>query len=315
MGRINIIMTSFNGAEYIQEQIESILASRYTDWVLDVFDDGSSDATLKILQNYTDRYPEKISFYKNKTKLGCSANYLTGLKNRYNESALAESSQYFMFCDQDDVWMPDKLELTLDLIKRVEHRYGNSSPALVFTDAVVADEKLGLIHPSFMKQSRLNPKETDLSHLLMENKCIGCTVMMNRALVAKLTKLPKSIKQHDWWMALLAAGFGHIAFLNRGTLYYRQHGNNEVGAKGFLSYCINRVTSLKKQRTSLLILQKQAEEFYSLYGDQLSADKQQIVSAFFRLNKSGWLNRRQCVIKYKFYKSGFIRNLGVFLLL
>ena len=325
MSTVNIIMATYNGERYLKEQIDSILNSTYTDWNLLICDDGSTDGTLDIITDYVLRYSDRIFLYRNPRRLNSVQNFLQGLQlmnrqsDKQDNSAMKEwtrssSNQtgYFMFCDQDDVWMPDKIERTLHCAKELERKYGKDSPILVYTDAIVVDENLNSIHDSFYRYNRLNQQKSDLPHMLMENKCIGCTIMINRALADYVKILPKMARYHDWWLAILAVSFGHIAYLPKPTMRYRQHDSNVVGSKSFSNYIVSRVSDRKKQKGSLLDTQRQAEEFLELYEQELDEKQKFLIKNFAFLHKKGWLKRRYIVLRYRFLKTGLIRNLGIF---
>lgn len=308
MNKVDIVMTSYNGEKYISEQINSILNSNYQNFHISIYDDGSTDSTLEIINQYHLNNIDKITIYKNKNNKGVTKNFLEGLSNT--------NGDYIMFCDQDDYWKEDKIVVTLNKMIELEQRYLNL-PIAVFTDVIVVNKELKEIHPSFFKMSNLNPYKTDLASLLMENKLIGCSVMVNKAVrdVIKSNDIPEYAKFHDGWVALIATALGKIGYLNKGTLLYRQHGENIVGNIKFKDYFVNRVKNLKTQKESLLILQKQAEEFCDLYKDKLRKEDYNIILTFSRLNKMNFVLKRYYIIKYKFYKTGFIRNLAVFFLL
>ena len=195
----------------------------------------------------------------------------------------------------------------------MEAQLGKELPIAVFTDATVVDGSLNKLHDSFFRTGKLNPLKTDLPHILMENKLIGCTVMINASLrrVLKSRHLPEKARYHDWWLALIAASCGKIGYLPEQTLLYRQHGNNVVGSTSFLSYVKNRITSLKKQKAAVLTLEKQAEEFLTLYWEYLTADSREVLRQFADLQKSGFIRKRVILLQYGFLKTGFIRNLGL----
>ncbi|HIU66623.1 MAG TPA: glycosyltransferase family 2 protein [Candidatus Caccomorpha excrementavium] len=319
MSTVNIVMATYQGERFLGEQIESILHSGYTDWCLYIADDGSTDRTVEIAKSFEKRYPERIHVHVNSRNRGCTLNFLSALKrtaNRAGESACSSNVPgYYMFCDQDDVWMPDKIEQTLRYMKQMEKKYGKQAPAAVFTDARVVDEKLTQIYRSFYLVSRLDTRRLDLAHILMENKLIGCTMMMNDALVSMLTELPEYARYHDWWMALIAAAFGHIGYYPAVTLSYRQHGGNEVGTRKFSEYVKIRLGALKKQKEELLLTQKQAESFLEMYGQKLNEKNRRLIGNFAVLSKMNWAKRRWCMLRYRYYKTGIVRNIGVFLIL
>ena len=331
MAKIHIILATYNGEKYLRRQLDSILQS-YEDFCLHVFDDGSSDATAEILQEYQTMCPNRIKVHSNEQNLGCTRNFLNGLKTVYEEvtgdgtaqSDMTDSitgkqhvptKHYFMFCDQDDIWYSEKLSITQKAMRRLEKKYGSDLPLLVFTDAVVTDANGEEIAPSFIAQNKLNPYAVSTARILTENKCIGCTSMMNEELVQLLTEVPEQARYHDWWMALLATSFGRMSYLNRKTLSYCQHGGNVVGVQKFTSYVKNRLLSLKKQKEMLLATHQQAAEFLAIYGDVLTEDKTKVIEAFATLSEQSFMRRRINVLRYGFFKTGLIRNIGLLLII
>ena len=308
MSRVSVVLSTYNGEKYVKEQIDSILSSSYQDIDLYIRDDISSDRTLEILKGYHDIAPDRIHVLQNEVNLGCTLNFLQGICDT--------TADYIMLCDQDDVWKPNKIGETLRRMQHMEAQLGKETPIAVFTDAEVVDTSLNRRYASFFRSSKLDPRKTDLPHILMENKLIGCTVMMNASLrkVLKSRKLPKTARYHDWWLALIAASMGKIGFLPEQTILYRQHDSNVVGSSSFLSYFKDRITSLKKQKRAILALEKQAEEFLELYRSYLSEDSMRLLHQFASLQHKGWLERRRLLLKYGFLKTGLIRNIGLMII-
>lgn len=308
MEKVTIVMATYNGAAYLKSQIDSILTNTYTNWTLEICDDGSTDETISIIKAYVKTYPERIFLRQNSQNLGVVRNFLEG--------ACRASGDYIMFADQDDVWLPDKIAHTLKKMKETEQGQ-TDIPAVVFTDAKVVDEKLQEIAPSFHKISALDTTKTDLAHLLMENKLIGCTMMFNQAAVKMLYQLPKQARYHDWWLGLIAASMGKIGYLSEGTLLYRQHGNNEVGTQSFLSYVKARIRSLQAQKQSLIENQKQAAELLEIYQNEklLSEQAKEELHIFASLSEKGWISRRKIVLRHGYLKTGVLRNIGIVLLI
>ena len=309
MSTVAIIMATYNGEKYIREQLDSILNSTYQDFELFIYDDGSRDETMAILKGYEETYPTKLHVHQNRVNLGVTANFL--------QATLNTTLDYIMFCDQDDVWKPDKIAKTLKRIRNLETQLGKDLPLAVFTDTLVVDKELNILNNSFFCSNHLNPRKTDLPHILMENKLIGCTVMVNSALRKQLQahRLPTQARFHDWWIAILASSMGKIGFLNEGTLLYRQHGGNVVGGNGFLPYVKNRITALQKQKTALEQLYRQAAEFLIIYEDELSEEKKKILQEFCNLEHEGFVKKRIHLIKYGFLKTGLTRNLGLIIII
>jgi glycosyltransferase involved in cell wall biosynthesis len=308
MSTVAIVMATYNGEEYVGEQIDSILASSYQDFELFIYDDGSKDSTVTKLKTYELQYPTKVHVFQNETNLGVTNNFLKAL--------CRTTMDYIMFCDQDDVWKDNKIAITLKRMRHMEAQIGKGTPLAVFTDAVVVDKELNVIKRSFFCSTHLNPHKTDLPHILMENKLIGCTVMVNGALrkVLQSNSLPQVPKYHDWWVALIASSMGKICFICEGTLLYRQHGGNVVGGTSFLSYFKNRVTSLQKQKEALYALERQAEEFLTIYGELLTAENREIIRRFVNLSKHNYFAKRWAILHYGYLKTGFMRNVGLMLI-
>lgn len=319
---VNIIMSTYNGERFIKEQIDSILASDYESWRLFICDDCSSDSTVSIVEEYVNKYPDKIYLHFNNKNMGSTKNFLrTILSLSGNECSMEDRpfkpfpAEYYMCCDQDDVWTRDKINMTLRHMKYLEEKHGEKTPVLVFTDAVLVDEKLNYIKSSFFKTNRLNTKKTDLAHMLIENKCIGCTTMFNAALTGYLTVPEDGIRYHDWWLALIASSFGVVDYLPLPTLLYRQHSSNQVGQTDFKGYVRNRIEGLSEQKKVIKKTIRQARLFYRTYGKQLDKKKRRIVADFAGIYRKNFIVRRIMMIKNSYFKSGIIRNIGVMLVL
>jgi len=313
MSRIEIILSTYNGETYIKEQLDSIIRSSFKNWHISVSDDCSTDSTCDILRDYVQKYQGKISLHINDSNMGSTANFLSSLKRVAEETKNQDEQTYFMFCDQDDVWLKDKLYLTLKAMKRLERKIGTVKPSLIFTDAVLAGEDLSYINNSFYKAGHRNIRNLSVSRLLIENRCIGCTVMMNRALVDMVGKDYENIRYHDWWVALIASAFGGIRFLRVPTLLYRQHAGNQVGQGGFASYVKSRMTDRQDIENRLNDTFAQAQAFYECYKGRLGYKNAMVVNEFSKLPSRSFMMKRYLILRYRFFKSGFLRNLALLL--
>lgn len=303
---IAIIMAVYNGETYLREQIDSLLSNTENDFVLHIFDDGSTDNSASVIHTYTEQYPTKIFYHRNAHNQGVIHNFLDG--------CLQVDADYYMFCDQDDVWLPDKIAHSVTAVRQAESQ-SPDSPIALFGDACVVDESLSQLHPSFQQMSGYHTNALDLAHLLMENKLIGCTILFNRALRDALTDpIPDGLRMHDWWIALIASAFGRIVYLDEPLLLYRQHTGNVVGGSSKSHYIKDRLRHLAAQRQVLYDTCKQADVFLSVYGDRLDAKQKRLVSRFAALPSANWFTRRYFILRYHYLKSGFVRNLGVLLI-
>ena len=262
-------------------------------------DDGSSDNTLDILE---DNSIKIIKSDKNiKTKNSFSELLQYAVQNT--------SGEYFMFCDQDDVWEKDKVKKTLSKMQEMEKLFGNI-PLLVHTDLEIVDEQLNMMNSSFMNFQKINPIKNKFHNLLMQNTITGCTVMINRQLAQKSLPIPDGAIMHDWWIGLVASKFGKIGYINEATLKYRQHTNNAIGAKCFNIYFILK-SIFRKVNLSNNISQTKA--FLEQFESNLDMKTIKMLHDFSTLEEKSWWERRAIVWKYKLLKQGFIRNTGLFL--
>jgi len=221
-----ILLSSFNGARFIAEQIESIRRQTRTNWTLVVRDDGSSDATVPIVERLASVDPRIVLHRDQRGNLGPAQSFGVLM-----QVALELGAQYVAFADQDDVWRPDKLEIQLDSIRAGERALGTAAPLLVYSDLAVVDEELRLIHPSFLAFQGLGQgRDLPLRLLLMQNFVAGCATVINRALLLVALPLP-DVVMHDWWVALCAAALGEIRCIPCATVLYRQHGANTAGGR------------------------------------------------------------------------------------
>lgn len=242
MPTVDILLATYNGEKYIAEQIESIQNQTFTDWRLLVSDDGSTDNTLDIVRTFQ-KNDARIELVPEHEPTGSStSNFLYLLKQ--------STAPYAMFCDQDDVWLSEKIEHTLAKMKETEKV--KSKPIAVFSDSVVVNETLEVIEPSFMNTMHFKPDNYTLYKALVNNICQGSTMMLNKALISRVNAMGilDAYPQHDYWAAVIALSEGSLLYLNEQTLLYRQHGNNAVGASPVLT-STNRFKSILKTVVSV----------------------------------------------------------------
>lgn len=218
---IQILLATYNGAKYLVEQIESILSQTHTSWTLKVRDDGSTDSTLDIINYYIGK-DDRISLLEDNDG---------NLKSSQNFSKLMESCEedvdFVMFCDQDDIWMPSKIELSLKTILKLEDKYGSESSLLTYGTYKLMDEYGNLIPKKIPNYSNT----PSLNILLNQNYLYGCTIMINKLLLKQSSPIPTIAENHDYWIALTAVvNHSKIAYIEQPLLYYRQHSCNVSGS-------------------------------------------------------------------------------------
>lgn len=306
MAQIHIVLATYNGEKYIREQLDSLLDNDFKDICIEVCDDGSSDGTVQIVKEYVERY-NCITFHQNEKNLGYTMNFLEGIRR--------SQSPYIMLCDQDDIWHRDKIRKTYERMKQLEKENKDEFPLMVFTDAMNFDSGNGQELGSFHKSSHLDVKKLDTAHLFMENKCIGCTIMINGIVREYLKVLPEEIRVHDWWLALICSHFGKISYIQETTLQYRQHSGNMIGGSSFFDYAKNRISNLHRQREAICAAFAQGRAFYDIFGTELAEEKREIALQFAQMSRMGIWRRKKAMLRYGFCKSGFIRNVALFLLI
>ena len=219
---IDIVLATYNGEKFLEQQLESLINQDVSiTYRILAADDGSSDTSVAILKRYATLSPKLVvldDIEKCRGPLG-----------RFGWLANQTTAPYVMFCDQDDIWLSDKVNETLKAMYAAETVNPNS-PILVHTDLVVVNEELCEISPSFIGLRNIDPSPS-LSRLLVENSVTGCTVLVNRKLLKLALPFPASVHMHDWWLALLAKSCGKLVYLPKKSIYYRQHESNTIGVR------------------------------------------------------------------------------------
>lgn len=250
--RIQILLATYNGEIYLEEQLESIISQSFQNWEILVHDDGSSDATVAILKAYVKKWPNKITFLDDKVRCG-------GAKENFNYLLSQSTANYIAFCDQDDIWLSDRLESGYRSIKKTEAIKGCSHPIIFCSDTTIVDCDLNIIADSGWIAQRVGPNlSSSAGELAVRNYLTGCTMLINRAAVIESVPIPTQAVMHDWWVGIcvLRVG-GDIVSTDKSTVFYRQHSKNLMGAN-FFSYS-NYYRKLKNIRYT-------TKEFYHVYN-------------------------------------------------
>ena len=218
-----ILMAVYNGERFLREQLDSILAQSFRDWELYVSDDGSTDESRKILEEYREKDPRIAGIYQNEGPHGAFCNFYS-LMRRIRESN--PSPYWFFYCDQDDIWEPEKLEVSVKALRDAETAYGQI-PLLCYSDLRLMDENGHQAAGTIAEGRRIeltNPLDIFFAHRYVW----GTTMGHNRALWERIA-LPKDLSEdisHDNYLAKYAAVYGKILYLDRPLVRYRRHGGN-----------------------------------------------------------------------------------------
>ncbi|KAF0218732.1 MAG: family 2 glycosyl [Geobacteraceae bacterium] len=305
MPKVSVCMATRNGEQYIHAQLESILLQLAPDDEVIISDDSSTDRTVDIVKGFGDA---RVRLYENNTFFNPIANFANALGKA--------GGDYMALADQDDVWLPRKIRLTLAKMNELEGMYGKETPLLVHTDLKVVTANLEVVAESLWRFQKTDPqKGVSLNRLLVQNTVSGCTIMMNRALRDIALPIPPEAVMHDWWLALVAAAFGRIGHVSEPTMLYRQHGENDVGARQWSLFNLFRLVSeLGNSKRDIVRIRKQAGVFLQRYSKLLSARNREMTGIYSRLGEQGCLMKRYYILKYGFFHTGLVRNVGMLLI-
>ena len=216
--KVNILMSTYNGQQFLAEQIRSIQEQSYSDWTLFIRDDGSSDNTKEILKDF-EHQDSRIHL------IDSDKSDNLGVIKSFHKLVNHDRADYYFFSDQDDVWLPNKLELSL----KEAQNYLADLPLMVYMDLKVVNQDLEIMTESMVK-SQSHHANTELVQELTENTVTGGVAMINHAL-AEMWQETDDILMHDWYLALLASAFGNLVFIDQPGELYRQHSDNVLGAR------------------------------------------------------------------------------------
>jgi glycosyltransferase involved in cell wall biosynthesis len=207
---VEVLMSTYNGAPYVREQVESVLAQSHRTLRLLVRDDGSTDDTAAILRTIADPRVE--------IREGDNLGLPDAFFRLVDESS--DDAVFWSLCDQDDVWEPDKLSRAVAALELHADR-----PALYCARVLVVDEHLNPLYPHELPQ-----RGPSFANALVQNIALGCTVVLNRPARDLLRgRWPRECVMHDAWMYLVIAGTGTVVYDEQLVVRYRQHGRNSVG--------------------------------------------------------------------------------------
>ena len=230
MSTCDVILAVWNGQNYLPAMLDSLLSQTTSDFNVLVRDDGSTDGSSDV-QNYKSKFDGRLSVMR-ATDAPATANFAILMRET--------KADYVLFADQDDVWKPEKVGLTLRSLKEAEAKYGKSTPIYFATDIAVVNKDLEVISPSYWKWKRLNPSMMGkLSQSLICVPIQGMASGINRALLDLANPVAEKAISHDWWTQLIAAAMGKVICDPTVTALYRVHGGNasipkEVGLVPYL---------------------------------------------------------------------------------
>jgi glycosyltransferase involved in cell wall biosynthesis len=273
---ISVAMCTYNGALFLKKQIDSLISQNYPHVEIIIVDDGSTDETIQILNDYQQNYSQ-IKVFRNESNKGLVKNFEKAIRHT--------SGEYIALCDQDDIWFPEKLSTLVTEL-------GDAS--LIYTPVRMIDEQDKPLDIDFYGRRKIQPVSGKCSKALLFDNCIlGHTTLFSRSLLDFILPFPDGISAHDQWIAIIAATIGEIKYHDQILSLYRMHQNNAAlktrGQKKSLLGALNRKyqrnrRTRKKYHRQLALIQAVAElEFLPEENRLLFKKISQIYKAYYHI--------------------------------
>jgi len=298
---VAILLATYNGEKFLVEQLESLLAQTHRNWVIYASDDGSSDATLEILHLYQKRLGKDRLFILSGPCQGFSKNFMSLVK-----SSLVKE-EYVAFCDQDDVWLPKKLENGLAFLSGV----AVEAPALYCSRTHLIDEK-----GTSIGFSPLFRRPPNFENALVQSIAGANTMLLNKAALEllRLTDDRTAIISHDWWAYILVTGCsGKVFFDAEPSILYRQHGSNLIGSNSSASDRLVRVREMLKG--TFKYWNDSNLDAIKAAAVSLSDSSGNTISCFEEARRSSLFRGIYLLLKSGVYRQTMVGNIGLFVAL
>ena len=268
--KVQVLLSTYNGEKYLVEQIESVLAQKYSNLDLLIRDDSSTDATLSILKKYADLPTVKIVQEKNRGVPQCFFRLL---------EIASPQADYFAFCDQDDVWFDDKITKAIALLEKIPE----DIPSMYCSRLNLVDENLNFLGTSFLPK-----QQPSFKNAIVSNLATGCTVVINqrtRGLILK--QIPRINTMHDRWIYQVVSALGKVVVDRESRILYRQHQTNSVGmSHNLLNRWLRRINQLTDKNSKYRLITTHAQELLAIYENMLPEDNLKILHDFIHSRKT-----------------------------
>lgn len=284
---IQVLMACYNGEKFLPQQLASLKAQDDPCFTVLMQDDGSTDITPALLQDVARQDSRFLLAADNGKRHGAIGNFLSLLGQC--------EADYAALCDQDDLWAANRLSRCRAAMEAAEAQYGADTPLLVHSDSRVVDGNGNTLHESFFLHQGWDKNALTLPRLLVQNNVTGCTLLMNAALRRLVVEHgdPKTMHMHDWFIALTAAAFGHVIFVDEPLVSYRQHGVNVMGAsqQNLGQRGVKALSQWEKGKKRIALTYTHTKAFRDAYGDALPQEAQRIIDGYLATEKMGKLRR------------------------
>jgi len=283
---VSVIVATCNGSKYIVQQLTSILNQSAQPREIIICDDKSTDDTFLLLNILAQKHPN-IRLFANEERLGVVENFKKAAK-------LARKGNWLVFSDQDDIWLPRKLEIIIEEMQSLDD---GITPSLVFSDLTVINKKNEVIAQSYWDMEKIRPERLNISRLLYGNVVTGCTMIINYPMAEEFFRLDTDKFLHDQWIALIAFSFGKVKFLREKLVLYRQHENNVMFSENYkpskISDRIKRDLDYISGKVKLLQQQFDlAKTFLLIYRDRLDNKQAKVIEKFIAQERKNYFVKR-----------------------
>ncbi len=294
---VAVLMSTYNGQEYIKKQIDSVLNQTFSDFLLYIRDDGSTDNTISLIEEYDD---ERIRLICGKN-LGPAESFFDLLRQ-------TENCVHIFFCDQDDEWNPDKIEKMLEIIKKYDE------PTMVFSDFTMIDENSNVINESYEKNCGLQIENSEkiLPKILAQPYVFGCASVINRKLADMVKYPPDGIEMHDCWISLVAASVGNLIYMPTQTIKHRFHSSNATGRAGSDSFTtrLKRITvGLRDMSENSYLRLSQVDLLLNSHITELKLQQKNLLKDISAAKKRGKLPLLKALVKNGVSRQRFLNTL------
>ena len=294
---VAVLMSTYNGQKFIKKQIDSVLNQTFDDFLLYIRDDGSTDNTINLIKEYKDQ----------RIRLICAEN-VGPAESFFDLLRQVDDCDYIFFCDQDDEWYPDKIELMLKEIDKYDE------PTMVFSDFTMIDENGVVTNESYEKHSCLQIEESAkiLPKILAQPYVFGCAAVINKKLADMVKYPPEGIEMHDCWISLTAAAVGNLVYMPIQTIKHRFHSSNATGRadSDSLAARFRRITvELKKVSENSYIRLSQAKLLLKTHGDLIKSQQRSLLEDICNAKKQNRVSLVRVLVKNHVSRQGFMNTL------
>lgn len=306
---VGILLCSYNGEQYIKEQLDSINNQTYSNLHCYIHDDNSTDNTPIIIEKYALEFPDKFTVIKYENiEHGAVENFMSLI--RY--ASIHCKEEYFMLSDQDDVWLKSKVA---ESVKELQKYDDAINPALVYCDQTVVNEQLDIIAESTNTLVRKTSNDDTFKKIIFRNTAAGCCMCFNRILLNITARNidASSIPMHDWWIMLVAAYYNNAHYFDKNLMLYRQHSDNAMGvdnnnySKKIIKYLTNFMPAMKHRSEQT---KKCKREVTALTRMGLISTNSETLQRFNSICAERKIRRM-----IDFYREGYVGKNNLFLLL